>query len=100
MLGVLIELMFWRGPLGVITRSIKKDGGRSGLFLAISVRILILRWSIALWQGLILGCWMQSLHETVTSVCFADHITVSSPGGARLAAFSAKPNATSVMETE
>ena len=56
MLGVLVELMFWRGPLGVITRSIKKDGGKGGLFLAISVRILILRWSIALWQGLILGC--------------------------------------------
>ncbi len=56
MLGVLVELMFWRGPLGLITRSIKKDGGRSGLILAISVRILILRWSIALWQGLILGC--------------------------------------------
>jgi len=56
MLGVLIELMFWRGPLGIITRSMKKDGGKGGLFLAISVRILILRWSIALWQGLILGC--------------------------------------------
>lgn len=56
MLGVLVELLFWRGPLGVITRSIKKDGGRGGLFLAISVRILVLRWSIALWQGLTLGC--------------------------------------------
>ena len=56
MLGVLVELMFWRGPLGVITRSMKNDGGKSGLLLAISVRILILRWSIALWQGLILGC--------------------------------------------
>jgi len=56
MLGVLIELMFWRGPLGVITRSMKKDGGKRGLLLAFSVRILILRWSIALWQGLLLGC--------------------------------------------
>jgi len=56
MLGVLVELMFWRGPLGVITRSMKNDGEKSGLLLAISVRILILRWSIALWQGLILGC--------------------------------------------
>ncbi len=56
MLGVLVELMFWKGPLGVITRSMKKDGGKSGILLAISVRILILRWSIALWQGLALGC--------------------------------------------
>ena len=55
MLGVLIELLFWRGPLGVITRSLKKDGKRNHLFLSISVRILILRWSIALWQGLALG---------------------------------------------
>ena len=56
MLGVLVELMFWRGPLGVITRSMKNDGGRGGFILAISVRILTLRWSIALWQGLLLGC--------------------------------------------
>ena len=56
MLGILVELMFWRGPLGVITRSMKKDGGKNGLILSISVRILILRWSIALWQGLLLGC--------------------------------------------
>ena len=55
MLGVLIELLFWRGPLGVITRSLKKDGKRNHLFLSLSVRILILRWSIALWQGLALG---------------------------------------------
>ncbi len=56
MLGVLMELMFWRGPLGVITRSIKKDGEKGGLGLALSTRILVLRWSIALWQGLFLGC--------------------------------------------
>ena len=56
MLGVLMELMFWRGPLGVITRSIKKDGGKGGFGLALSTRILVLRWSIALWQGLFLGC--------------------------------------------
>lgn len=56
MLGVLVELMFWRGPLGVIARSIKKTNGKSSLFLVISVRILVLRWSIALWQGLLLGC--------------------------------------------
>ena len=56
MLGVLIELMFWRGPLGVITRSIKKNDGKRGILLALSVRILIIRWSIALWQGLLLGC--------------------------------------------
>lgn len=55
MLGALIELLFWRGPLGVITRSLKKDGKRNHLFLSIFVRILILRWSIALWQGLALG---------------------------------------------
>ena len=55
MLGVLIELLFWRGPLGVITRSLKKDGKGPQLFLSISVRILIFRWSIALWQGLALG---------------------------------------------
>ena len=55
MLGALIELLFWRGPLGVITRSLKKDGKGNHLFLFLSVRILILRWSIALWQGLALG---------------------------------------------
>jgi len=56
MLGALIELMFWRGPLGVITRSIKSNAGKNSVVLAISVRILVLRWSIALWQGLLLGC--------------------------------------------
>ena len=56
MLGALVELMFWRGPLGVITRSMKSDAGKSSIALAISVRILVLRWSIALWQGLLLGC--------------------------------------------
>ena len=55
MLGVLIELLFWRGPLGVITRSLKKDGKGSQILLSISVRVLIFRWSIALWQGLALG---------------------------------------------
>jgi len=43
---------------------------------------------------------MLFLLGTVTDGCLADHITVSSPGGARLAAFSAKPNATSVIDTE
>jgi len=57
MLGVLIEVMLWRGPLGVITRSMRKDGGKGGFVLAISVRVLVLRWSIALWQGLALGCF-------------------------------------------
>ena len=57
MLGVLIEVMLWRGPLGVITRSMRKDGGKRGFVLAISVRILVLRWSVALWQGLVLGCF-------------------------------------------
>jgi len=56
-LGVLIEVMLWRGPLGVITRSMRKDGGKRGFVLAISVRVLVLRWSIALWQGLVLGCF-------------------------------------------
>ena len=79
MLGALVELMFWRGPLGVITRSMKSDAGKSSIVLAISVRILILRWSIALWQGCCLVAWMQCLLETVTGDCFADHMTVSSP---------------------
>ena len=56
MLGVLVELMFWRGSLGVIARSIKTTNESGGLLLIVSVRILVLRWSIALWQGLLLGC--------------------------------------------
>ena len=56
MLGALVELMFRRGPLGVITRSMKNEVGKSSISLAISTRILVLRWSIALWQGLLLGC--------------------------------------------
>ena len=56
MLGALVELMFRRGPLGTITRGVKSSGGKGSFVVAISVRILVLRWSIALWQGLTLGC--------------------------------------------
>ena len=49
------ELVLWRGPLGVVNRgAIRGSPGR--IIVAIfKVRRLTFRWSIALWQGILLG---------------------------------------------
>jgi len=49
------ELILWRGPLGVVNRgAIRKSPGRI-IIAILKVRRLTFSWSIALWQGIILG---------------------------------------------
>lgn len=49
------ELILWRGPLGVVNRAAIRKSPRRSLIAIFKVRRLTFRWSIALWQGLLLG---------------------------------------------
>ena len=53
-LMVVHEFILWRGPLGVVNRGAVKQGKWSVITI-FKIRNLTLRWSIALWQGLLLG---------------------------------------------
>jgi cellulose synthase/poly-beta-1,6-N-acetylglucosamine synthase-like glycosyltransferase len=53
-LMVIHEFILWRGPLGVVNRGAFKQGNWSILAI-FKIRNLTLRWSIALWQGMLLG---------------------------------------------
>ncbi|MBT60068.1 MAG: hypothetical protein CMA63_00765 [Euryarchaeota archaeon] len=53
-LMVVHEVILWRGPLGIVNRGAISTGKRS-LISILKVRNLTLRWSVALWQGLLLG---------------------------------------------
>ena len=48
------EFVLWRGPLGVVNRGAIRQGSWS-LLTIFKIRNLTLRWSIALWQGILLG---------------------------------------------
>ena len=49
------ELLLWRGSLGVVNREVMRTTSGSKVMAMFGVRLLTLRWSIALWQGLMLG---------------------------------------------
>jgi len=49
------ELLLWRGPLGVVNREVMRTTNASKIMAMFGVRLLTLRWSVALWQGLVLG---------------------------------------------
>lgn len=53
-LMLLHEFILWRGPLGVVNRGAIRSGSFS-IVSILKVRNLTLRWSFALWQGLLLG---------------------------------------------
>jgi hypothetical protein len=49
------EVLLWSGPLGVVNREVIRTTQRRKLRAVIGVRWLTLRWSFALWHGLLLG---------------------------------------------
>lgn len=49
------ELLLWRGPLGVVNREVMRSTTGSKLLAMVGVRRLTIRWSLALWHGLLLG---------------------------------------------
>ena len=49
------ELFLWWGPLGVVNREVIRTTRRGKLMAMFGVRWLTLRWSLALWQGFLLG---------------------------------------------
>jgi cellulose synthase/poly-beta-1,6-N-acetylglucosamine synthase-like glycosyltransferase len=49
------ELLLWRGPLGVVNREVMRSTTGSKWLAMFGVRRLTLRWSMALWHGLLLG---------------------------------------------
>ncbi|DAC53386.1 MAG TPA: glycosyltransferase family 2 protein [Candidatus Poseidoniales archaeon] len=51
----LSELLLWRGRLGVVNREIMRTTTGSKVVAFLGVRRLTLRWSLALWHGLLLG---------------------------------------------
>lgn len=53
---LLHEVLLWRGPLGVVNREVMRSTTGSRLVAMFGVRGLTLRWSLALWHGLLLGC--------------------------------------------
>ena len=57
--GILLmlhEAILWRGSLGVVNREVINSSTKGKLRVMIGVRWLTIRWSIALWQGTLLGC--------------------------------------------
>ena len=50
------EIFLWRGRLGVVNREVMRTTSRNKLVAMFGVRRLTFRWSVALWQGLLLGC--------------------------------------------
>ncbi len=53
---VVQEAILWRGSLGVVNRVVINSSTKGKLSIMIGVRWLTFRWSIALWQGTLLGC--------------------------------------------
>ena len=53
---VLHEFILWRGPLGEVNRGALREG-KTTLRAVLSIRSLTFRWSVALWQGLLLGMY-------------------------------------------
>ena len=51
----LTELLLWRGRFGVVNREIMRSTTGSKVVAVLGVRRLTLRWSLALWHGLLLG---------------------------------------------
>ena len=58
-LGLLLvqELVLWRGPLGVVNRTAILHSNKNRIFVYLALKGLILQWSLALWKGLLLGCY-------------------------------------------
>ena len=50
------ELLLWRGRLGVVNREVMRSTHHGKFIAMLGVRRLTLLWSLALWQGLLLGC--------------------------------------------
>ena len=50
------EIILWRGPLGVVNRTVLRSAKNSKIKAMFGVRRLTILWSIALWHGMILGC--------------------------------------------
>lgn len=55
-LMVVHEFILWRGPLGEVNRGALREG-KTTLKAVLSIRSLTFRWSVALWQGLLLGVY-------------------------------------------
>ncbi len=57
-LGLLVvhEIFLWRGRLGVVNREVLRTTPQNKFIAMLGVRRLTFRWSVALWQGLFLGC--------------------------------------------
>lgn len=53
---VVQEAILWRGSLGVVNRVVINSSTKGKLSIMIGVRWLTFRWSLALWQGTLLGC--------------------------------------------
>ena len=50
------EFVLWRGPLGVVNRTVMNSTKNSKLVAMMGVRRLTILWSVALWHGILLGC--------------------------------------------
>ena len=50
------EFILWRGPLGVVNRTVMNTTKNSKIVAMMGVRRLTILWSIALWHGILLGC--------------------------------------------
>jgi protein-S-isoprenylcysteine O-methyltransferase Ste14 len=50
------EVFLWRGRLGVVNREVMRTTSNSKFIAMLGVRRLTFMWSLALWQGLFLGC--------------------------------------------
>ena len=50
------ELLLWRGRLGVVNREVMRSTHHGKVIAMLGVRRLTFLWSLALWQGLLLGC--------------------------------------------
>ena len=53
---ILHEVLLWRGRLGVVNLEVMRSTQHNRFIAMLGVRRLTLRWSVALWQGLLLGC--------------------------------------------
>ena len=56
LLLALHEILLWRGRLGVVNREVMRSTQDNRFIAMLGVRGLTFRWSVALWQGLFLGC--------------------------------------------
>jgi hypothetical protein len=56
LLLALHEILLWRGRLGVVNREVMRSTQDNRFIAMLGVRRLTFRWSVALWQGLFLGC--------------------------------------------